>query len=323
VDASEAVRGRTFCGMIVAVTSAFPDPLLHPIVFSTPRRLSTVTAWQEHIPFAMYLVDVLRPRTLVELGTHYGDSYCAFCQAVAELQLPTAAFAVDTWQGDEHSGHYGQDVLRDLRAHHDPLYGGFSELLESSFDDALPRFADGSIDLLHVDGCHLYEAVRHDFESWLPKLSPRGAVLLHDTASRIDGFGVWRLLDELRGRYPCLEFTHASGLGLVLAGREPAPELAALTRLEGEELAGFRALFEALGRSVRCVGEVERAVAEQERLRRLLEDQTAATAHQGELAAAQEARAVELERRVEEISNARLLRLGRWVRPGPGGRRRR
>jgi hypothetical protein len=299
-----------------------PEPLRHPIVFSTPRRITHVTAWQEHTPFAMFLVDVLRPATIVELGTHYGDSYCAFCQAVVQLQLPTVAFAVDTWEGDEQAGTYGEEVLRDLRAHHDPLYAGFSELLQSTFDDALPRFADGTIDLLHIDGCHLYDAARHDFDSWQRKLSPRGVVLLHDTVRKIDDFGVWRLLDELRDRYPCLELPHASGIAMVLVGSEPAAGLVELTQLEGAELVGLRSLFAALGRTVRCVGEVERAAAEQERLRRLLEEQAAtAVALQAEMTAAHEAHAAALERRVDELYNSRLLRMGRWVRPGPNGRR--
>jgi methyltransferase family protein len=247
--------------------SSLPDPLEHPVVFSVPRRLSPVTSWQEHTPFAMYAVAVLRPTLLVELGTHFGDSYCSFCQAVSELQRPTSCFAVDTWRGDEHSGTYGDDVLADLRAHHDPLYGLFSELLQTTFDEAVQRFDDGSIDLLHVDGCHLYEQVRHDFDTWRPKMSERGVVLLHDAVRRVDEFGVWRLVEELRADHAVFEFTHGNGLAVVLLGNKAPQELRALTELDSDETARFRAFFAALGAGVRRAGEVQRAATEYEKLR--------------------------------------------------------
>ncbi len=155
------------------------NPLDHPICFATSER-KCISAWREHVPFAMFLVEAIKPRVLVELGTHYGQSYCSFCQAVKTLCLGTNCFAVDTWNGDPHSGEYGPEVYADLLKHHDPLYEGFSTLLKTTFDEAVEQFADGSIDLLHIDGFHTYEAVKHDFETWLPKMSDRGVVIFHD-----------------------------------------------------------------------------------------------------------------------------------------------
>ncbi|GAF78292.1 unnamed protein product, partial [marine sediment metagenome] len=99
------------------------NPLNYPLCLEKPQRLTDINSWQEHIPFAFTIVQMLHPAVLVELGTHKGDSYCAFCQAVQTLKLNCACYAVDTWEGDEESGLYGPDILEELRSYHDPVYG--------------------------------------------------------------------------------------------------------------------------------------------------------------------------------------------------------
>ena len=151
---------------------ALLDPALDS-AFWKPARTGVVSAWYGHVPFAHWIVAATRPASLVELGTHAGVSYSAFCEAVQRLSLPTSCVAVDTWQGDEHAGFYDESVYSDLRAFHDARYSGFSQMLRGTFDAALAYVPDGSVDLLHVDGRHHYEDVAHDYASWTPK--PRAA----------------------------------------------------------------------------------------------------------------------------------------------------
>jgi GT2 family glycosyltransferase len=181
-----------------------------------PNWLQTPNAWIGHLPFAAWIIKEMRPRIFVELGTHTGNSYFSFCQAVTENNLPTKCYAVDTWKGDEHAGHYDEDIYTTVNAYHQKQYTQFSRLLRMPFDEALSYFADKSIDLLHIDGLHTYEAVSHDFESWLPKLASGAVVLFHDTNVRERNFGVWRLWDELKNHYPHhIEFVHSHGLGVL------------------------------------------------------------------------------------------------------------
>jgi len=233
-----------------------PSDDTHRHIFSlisllAPDLITAPPSWLGHVPFAFWIVEAARPTTLVELGTHTGNSYSAFCQAVKVLGLPTVCFAVDTWEGDAQAGYYGDEIHRSLSAFHDPRYGAFSRLMRMTFDEAVARFDDGSIDLLHIDGLHTYEAARHDFETWRPKLSPRGVVLFHDVNVRKDDFGVWRLWEELSALHPHFTFLHSNGLGVLGVG-EDVPEavrrLFEIQRENGASLATTRRLFDRLGR---------------------------------------------------------------------------
>ncbi len=188
----------------------------------TPNSLQHPNAWVGHLPFAAWVIQEVSPKIFVELGTHSGNSYFSFCQSVVEAGLSTKCYAVDTWQGDEHAGQYGDEIFANVNAHHHERYAGFSRLLRMTFDDAASYFVDESIELLHIDGLHTYEAVRHDFETWLPKLAPGAVVMFHDTNVRERNFGVWKLWEELQACYPNnLEFAHSHGLGVLQLNNAP------------------------------------------------------------------------------------------------------
>jgi glycosyltransferase involved in cell wall biosynthesis len=220
------------------------------IVWTFPARTTDRPHWLGHVPFSLWLVEALRPRLLVELGSETGVSFSAMCQAIAYLGAPTRAVAIDTWTGDIHTGAYPERVYEDLSNYIQTNYARFATLLRSTFDDALLSFQDGSIDLLHIDGSHRYEDVKHDFESWLPKLSSRGVILFHDIEERNPPFGVWKFWREVCPRYPSFSFYHASGLGVLVVGAESEHLVFELTRLDQESAHKVQALYAALGERV-------------------------------------------------------------------------
>jgi hypothetical protein len=189
-----------------------------PLPTFVPRRYrpGSLANWSGHLAFANDLIVQHRPSLLVELGTHYGESYFGMCQSVLENGLDCVCYAVDHWHGEEHAGFYGEEVFTEVEEYNRHSYKGFSYLLRSGFDDALPQFTDESIGLLHIDGLHTYEAISHDFRSWLPKVKPGGIVLLHDVMVRHANFGIWKLWDELQLEFPdTFTFNHSWGLGVL------------------------------------------------------------------------------------------------------------
>ena len=243
------------------------NPLEYPACLDMPRHVKAV-AWQEHIPFAMALVQMLRPKVLVELGVHTGDSYLAFCQAVSTLNCDTACYGVDTWKGDAHAGFYGSEILTDLRTWHDSLYGKFSRLVQSTFDEAASYFPDGAVNLLHIDGYHTYDAVKHDWEVWRPKLAGNAVVLFHDVNVRERDFGVWKFWAELSAERPHFTFKHGHGLGVLGAGAEVPLPLQQLFSLDVGTSAASEAFFFALGNRITLHAQTRQLASQMNELQR-------------------------------------------------------
>lgn len=138
------------------------------------------------------------------------------CQSVRDWGLATRCYAVDTWEGDAHTGRYSERFYQRLAEYNEFCYRDFSTLLRCTFDQARDSFSDQSIDLLHIDGYHTYQAVRHDFDTWLPKVAPGGIIMLHDIDMRRKDFGVYQFWDELVERFPhTWRMPGRAGLGLI------------------------------------------------------------------------------------------------------------
>jgi hypothetical protein len=164
---------------------------------------------------------------------------------VRRLGIEAKCTAIDTWAGDEHAGFYGGDVFDRVReeARHYP----FAVLMQSTFDAAKSSFPEGSIDLLHIDGRHFYEDVRHDWDTWRPMLSERGVALFHDTRVYKKGFGVYQLWAEINGKYPSFEFHHGNGLGVLGVGAHFTPPVQALLSANANEATAIRRAYYRLG----------------------------------------------------------------------------
>ena len=154
----------------------------------------------------------------VELGTHSGNSYSAFCQALAQFRLAITRLCSRYLARRRTLRVYGDEVFQELHAFNETHFAAFSKLLRSTFDEARSYFPDNSIDLLHIDGLHTYEAVKHDFDAWKSALSASAVVVFHDTNVRERDFGVWKLWQELSATYPSFEFHHSEGLGILGVG---------------------------------------------------------------------------------------------------------
>ena len=230
--------------------------------FDWPNRI-VPSGWLEHGPFAFWLMEQMKPRLTVELGTQRGYSFACFCQSVKKMNDQGRVICVDTWKGDEHAGivdKMGDEMHADLQAHVDQNYKGIGELKRMFFSEALKHVEDGTVDLLHVDGRHFYDDAKEDHTTWIRKLAPSAVVLFHDTQVRDHGFGVYKYWAEVSAGQPSFEFEHGHGLGVLQYGKLPAGPLADMLSpsLPEETRKDIRTMYSRLGAGINAHYEHQR-----------------------------------------------------------------
>jgi len=144
----------------------------------------------EDYAFLYGIVRLLRPRTILEVGTNTGISSIVFARALQDNRILGKITTIDI----------DSEALKKARAQMERArLERYIEVVEGNSLDVLPRIlkASSSFDLCFLDGDHRFETVNAEFELVRPHCR---YVLLHD-ASLFDG--VKRLVDELRKRPDC------------------------------------------------------------------------------------------------------------------------
>lgn len=173
--------------------------------------------WLGHCEFAKWLVCRWERPEVVDLGVDYGLSTFAFATSNPGARVT----GIDCFVGDEQSGfrdteQYVRDTKRIYKVNN-------LEIIKGYFDDQQYRFPPKTVDILHIDGLHTYEAVKHDYNTWKFSLRENGVVLFHDTRADKPGFGVDKFFDEID--LPKLNFSHYYGLGVVTRNKSLLEEI--------------------------------------------------------------------------------------------------
>jgi cephalosporin hydroxylase len=130
----------------------------------------------EHLPTFVEAVNDLNATRVIELGVRYGVSTIAWLYALEErghLWAVDCSFPVPA-PGSDINNLDPQGPLG-VRTHWNFILGDFHS---DGVLDLLPR----QVDILFIDGNHVYEDTLVELEEFYPRVRPGGRLFLHDTA---------------------------------------------------------------------------------------------------------------------------------------------
>ncbi len=164
------------------------------------------TSWRGHELFAMWLVQRLRPKVVVDLGFDQGLSTIAF-----SYRNRGQVYGID-WFGTMNYEEKTialdcafRNIIRAIRL----KYAKNIHLIIGPFSQ-VSRNWNKQIDILHIDWAHSYSETRQHYLNWSPFLKPEAVILVHDVLSYPEEVG--RAFSEIP--YPKIIFPHSNGLGV-------------------------------------------------------------------------------------------------------------
>lgn len=110
----------------------------------------------------------------VEIGCRYGASALLWKEHIPDLKL----ICIDPYRAYHRVSQERQDLIY-AGALENAQKAGFDILRKPSLE-VLDNFVDGSLDWVHIDGDHTFDAAVQDIIRWAPKVREGGLVLVHD-----------------------------------------------------------------------------------------------------------------------------------------------
>ena len=178
---------------------------------------SIESTWKGHEHFALWLVQHLKPKTIVDLGFDRGLSTIAFA-----YRNRGHVFGIDWFE----EGNYAvksfaldsafNNISNAIRFN----YVKNIHLIIGPFKDVSKKW-NRKIDILHIDWSHSYSSTRQHYENWSRYLKSDGIILVHDVLAYPQETG--RFFRELP--FPKLLFPHAQGLGVATTNEKILDEI--------------------------------------------------------------------------------------------------
>ena len=169
-------------------------------------------------------------QTIVELGMWQGRSLAAMMLTNPQAQV----WGVDWFQDMTESRGYEGSTEQKVRENLTALGLKPAGIINATTDEAAKQF-DQRVDLLHIDAGHSYEECKADLENWVPKVTPGGAVCVHDYGKprnpKLHRPGVKKAVDEWRND----EWVEVERAGVMVAFRHIIAEEGALYVAYGEK----------------------------------------------------------------------------------------
>ena len=143
----------------------------------------------------------LKPKTILEIGTHKGRSTHIILNAIE-------------WLHNQDSNYDGKLYSMDIRDTSDaigPKNTAFKYWNFIQADSSKYKWDKGEIDFLLIDGGHRYEEVLADYKNYEPLVKSGGYILMHDTTLCK---GVKRVFEE-EVKHPKIELNWQFGMGVI------------------------------------------------------------------------------------------------------------